>query len=140
MRAQVGRPDGVTNASIAPETSSTPASPSAIPAVTRPCRANARPRVPAPGSIHVQPSRSPAPAATNTAVSSSRPWGTISPRKRPSRPFAARMPPTTATLTTFWSSTHRTGSSSTPAIRQVAATNALFVHTCAANDAAGFEE
>ena len=139
MAAAVGSPEGVTNASITPEISSSTATPSAIPAVVRPCRARDSERVSGPGSIQDHPSRSPAPAATNTAVSSSRPCGVIRPKKRSARPLAARIPPESPTLTTFWSSTQSTGRMSTPVIRQTAASQALLVHTRAANDEAGSE-
>jgi hypothetical protein len=97
----VGSPDGVTNASITPETSSTTTSPSAMPATARPSSASACARGRCPGSTTVQPSRSPAPAATKTAVSSSRPCGRIRPKNRSSRSPAAISPPAMPTLSAF---------------------------------------
>ena len=80
IRSQVGRPDGVTNASISPDTASTTISPSAIVMVARPSVGERIRPTARPGSTTVQPSRSPAPDATKTAVSSSMPCGRISPK------------------------------------------------------------
>ena len=100
-RAQVGRPDGVTNASTTPETARVAARPSASAPAAWPSSASACDRVRGPGSIQAQPSRSPAPAATKTQVSSSRPCGRISPKNTSSRPPAAISPPDTPTLSAF---------------------------------------
>ena len=67
IRAQAGSGEGVTNASITPETSSTTIKPSAIVSEERPSSASARPRGRGPGSMMLQPRRSPAAAARNTA-------------------------------------------------------------------------
>ena len=47
----------------------------------RPSSASATPRGRSPGAMIVQPSRRPAAPAMTIAVSSSRPWGRISPQK-----------------------------------------------------------
>ncbi len=75
MRAKVGSGDGVTSASIRPATSSTPTSPTATAITALPCSASTCPRGRLPGDTTDQPSRMPAAAARNTAVSSIRPCG-----------------------------------------------------------------
>ena len=74
-RAQVGRPDGVTNASITPHSRSSTTSPSDVPSAARPSAPRACTRDRGPGSTQAQKSRSPTPAATNRQVSSSSPCG-----------------------------------------------------------------
>ncbi len=86
IRAQPGSGDGVTNASITPDTSSTTTRPSAIVIVSRPACASAWPRGRGPGSMTVQPSRSPAAAARKTADSSSIPCGRIRLKNSPVLP------------------------------------------------------
>ncbi len=140
IRAQVGRPDGVTNASTTPETHSVAASPRASAPAAWPSSASACDRLRGPGSIHDQPSRRPAPAATNTQVSSSSPCGRISPKNRSSRPSAAIRPPAMPTFSALVHRMQTTGSRSTPSARASAATQALFVATFAANEPAGAEE
>jgi hypothetical protein len=126
---------------MTPEISSTQTSPSAIATTVRPCLARASPRVRPPGSTTVQPSRSPVPAATKTAVSSSSPCGVMSPKKTSPRPAATIRPAATPRLVALTSRISTTGTpSSTPSRSAPAATQALLVHTCAANDAAGFDE
>ena len=66
----VGNGDGVTNASISPETSSTTTSPTATDTTARPCSASTCPRGRLPGEITDQPSCMPTAAARNTAVNS----------------------------------------------------------------------
>ena len=106
IRAQVGSPDGVTNASITPDTASTTASPRAMPDRRPALRPRPPPRgAAARGRSTVQPSRRPAPAATNTAVSSSSPCGVISPKNRSRRPAAAISPADTAMLTALVATT-----------------------------------
>ena len=104
IRAQVGRPDGVTNASMTPLTSSTSTSPRATATALRPSCATDCPRVRGPGSTQDQNSRSPTPAATKTAVSSSRPCGRISPKNSEPRSCWIISAPMTATLRTLVSS------------------------------------
>jgi len=50
------------------------------------------------------------------------------------------MPPTSPTLTVFCHRTYAVPTTVTPRNSAIAATNALFVHTCAANDWAGWAE
>ena len=85
IRAQVGNGEGVTKASMTPEMNNTTTKPSATDMAARPSRAMAVIRVCGPGSIQAQNMRSPTPAATNTAVSSSRPCGRIRPKNRSAR-------------------------------------------------------
>ena len=59
MRTNVGSGDGVTNASIRPDTSSTPTSPTATATTARPCSASTCPRGRLPGDTTDQPSRIP---------------------------------------------------------------------------------
>ena len=137
-RTHVGQPDGVTNASMTPETNSTHASLSAMITTDRPCSASAAVRDRRPGSTTVQPSRKPVPAATNTAVSSRRPCGSRRPIITSPRPAALIAPMMTPALSEFSQSAPITGRpSAMPRNRHVAVTHALFVHTCAANDVAG---
>ena len=136
-----GSGEGVTNASITPETSSTTIKPSAIVSEERPSSASARPRGRGPGSMMLQPRRSPAAAARNTAVSSSIPCGRIRVKNRPPRPCATIRPPSTPALAAFPNSTTSVGSpSSTPKISASAATHTLLVHTFAANELAAYCE
>src|ERR1700730_2560951 len=86
MRTNVGNGDGVTIASIRPETRSTATNPTATETTTRPCSASTCARGRLPGEITDQPSRMPAAAARNTAVNSSRPCGVSRPRKRSALP------------------------------------------------------
>ena len=107
----------------------------------RPSCARATLRGRGPGSNHCQPSRMPAPAATNTAVSSSSPCGAIRPKNTSPRPLATISPPTIPTLMAFWASTYTAGSTkNAPAISTSADTQALLVQTWAANPAAASEE
>ena len=62
MRTNVGSGDGVTSASISPDTSSTTTSPTATETTARPCSASTCPRGRSPGEITDQPSRMPAAA------------------------------------------------------------------------------
>lgn len=89
----------------------------------------------------VQPRRRPVPAATKTAVSSSMPCGRISPRKVSSRPAEDIRPMPTARLSTLMNRIQITGMQrNAPRTRHMAAAWALFVHTWAANEAAGWLE
>ena len=95
--------DGVTNASssAADQRTARPG-PSATSIADRPASASARPACAAGrGAIHAQPIRSPTPAATKTAVSSSSPCGVISPKKTSARPLAIITPPTRPTFSAF---------------------------------------
>ena len=105
IRAQVGSGDGVTNASITPLTSSTPTSPIATEIASRPAAASAWRARQRPGRPTPSRCRSPAPAATKTAVSSRIPCGVISPKNTSARPLPIIIPPTRPTLTAFCSST-----------------------------------
>lgn len=141
IRAQAGRCDGVTNASMIPDTPSTTIIPIAIVTVDRPSSAIARTRGRFPGSITVQPSRSPAAADRNTADSSSIPCGRIRLKNSAPLPCAIRNPPSTPPLSALTISTHTVGMPSRmPKIRASAATHTLLVHTWAANAEAGLAE
>jgi hypothetical protein len=130
----------VTNASITPLTSSTTTSPTATVIASRPAAASACPRGSRPGSTQAQPSRSPAPAATNTAVSSRIPCGLISPKNTSALPLPIISPPVSPTLTAFCSRIQMEPISVMPSTRVPAATRALFVQTRKAKDWAGFSE
>ncbi len=82
----------------------TPTRPMATVAAVRPSREKDWPRVRSPGSTHDQKSRSPTPPATNTAVSSSRPCGRISPQNSGPCPCRVMIEPTIARFATFWNS------------------------------------
>ncbi len=84
------------------------------------------------GRTQAQNSRSPTPAATKTAVSSSSPCGRISPKNSSARSCRIMIDPTTARFRMFCQSTSTTGAPSTPRAMQNAATQALLVHTFAA--------
>ena len=58
-----------------------------------------------PGSTHDQKSRSPTPAATKTAVSSSSPCGRMRPKNRPAWSLVIMSAAATPTLTTLDAST-----------------------------------
>jgi len=139
--AHVGSGDGVTNASMTPETASTTIMPSTIVTVARPSSASARDRGRGPGSMTVQPSRRPAAAARKTADSSSMPCGKISAKNSVPRPFAIMKPPSTPRFSALSSSTSTVGMPSRmPEISASAATNTLFVQTLAANEVAAYCE
>ena len=139
--AQVGSGDGVTKASMIPDTSSSTIMPSASVIVSRPATARACDRGSGPGSMIRQPSRSPAAAARNTADSSSIPCGRISAKNSTPRPWTIISPPTAPRLTALLNSTSRVGRHSRiPKISDSNATRTLFVHTFAANEAAGYCE
>lgn len=90
MRAQGGRGDGVTNASMIPETPSTAIMPMVMVTIDLPSCARAWPRRRSPGSITAQPSRSPAAAARKTADSSSIPCGRMRLKNNVPLPWANR--------------------------------------------------
>ena len=92
IRAQVGRDEGVTNASMIPDTPSTTIRPRVIVTIALPSSARAWPRRRLPGSITVQPSRSPAAEARKTADSSSMPCGRIRLKNSVPLPCANRYP------------------------------------------------
>ena len=73
-----GSAEPVTYPSIRPDTASAPASPIATVTSARPSCASATVRGRGPGDTAVQKSLRPAAPATNTAVSSSSPWGAMS--------------------------------------------------------------
>ena len=138
MRTNVGNGDGVTIASIRPETRSTATNPTATETTARPCSASTCARGRLPGEITDQPSRMPAAAARNTAVNSSRPCGVSRPRKRSALPALNISPPITPTFAAFSNSTNGIGSPNTIAYAMHwAATQELFTQTCSANEAAG---
>ena len=141
MRAQAGSPDGVTKASITPETSSTATSPSATVTAARPSSASAWLLGRGPGSITVHPSRRPVAAARNTADSSRIPCGRMSAKNSTPLPWAIISAPATPMFAEFWYRTRRVGSPSRiPKISDSAATRALLVHTSAANEGAAYCE
>ena len=125
---------------MTPETSSTPVRPMAMPTAARPCSASASLRDRGPGSITAQPSRSPVPAATKTAVSSSRPVRCD--QAEDVQPAVGRHQPG------GHGHVHGVGQQAritgrprkTPRTRAPAATHALLVHTWAAKEPAGFAE
>ena len=131
-RAQVGSPDGVTNASMTPLTSSTSTRPSATVPAVRPSRASAWVRDRSPGSTQDQNSRKPTPPATKTAVSSRRPWGRISPQNSSPRSWRIMIEPMIARLAMLSKSTFTSGRPRIPSPRHRAVTQALLIHTCAA--------
>ena len=140
-RMAVGHGRPVTKPSIRPATRKAATSPSTMTTDRRPSSASASVRVRSPGSMMTQPSRSPAPPAITTAVSSSRPWGRMSPKNRGSSPAAAKTPaacPTAAPLNT--SRPAHTTQSRIPEAKQRMATRTLLVNTEVANWAAGSEE
>src|SRR5665648_749526 len=94
-----GSDDGVTKASISPDTASTPTRPIATVKRDRPSSERACPRGRPPGSIMLQKIFRPAPPATKTAVSSSRPCGRISWKKMSIPSYRASTPPIAPTLT-----------------------------------------
>ncbi len=139
MRTNVGSGDGVTNASIRPDTSSTPTSPTATETIPRPCSASTCPRGRSPGEITDQPSRIPAPAARNTAVSSSNPCGSSRPSNSPPLPAGNIRPAITPTFAAFSKMMNGIGRPNTTDIAMhLAATQELFTQTCRANAAAGW--
>ena len=83
--ARCARMSATATASPAPRSARTPAARRPVPTATattaRPCSASTWPRGRSPGAITDQPSRIPAAAARNTAVSSSSPCGVSRPRK-----------------------------------------------------------
>lgn len=126
---------------MTPDTASTTMSPRVIVIVDRPSSASARLRGLGPGSMIVQPRRSPAAAARKTADNSSRPCGRISAKNSVLRPCANRKPPSTPTFSALVSSTNTVGMpSKMPKISDSAATTTLFVHTWAANEVAAYCE
>jgi hypothetical protein len=126
---------------MTPDTASTTTRPRVIVIVDLPSSARARDLGRGPGSMIVQPSRSPAAAARNTAVSSSMPCGRISAQNSVARPCAIMKPPSTPPFSAFSSSTNTVGMPSRmPKISACAATHALFVHTLAANEVAAYWE
>ena len=115
--------------------------PRAIVTVDRPSSASARDRGRGPGSMIVQPSRSPAAAARKTADSSSMPCGRISAKNSVPRPCATMNPPSTPTFSALSTRTRTVGMPSRmPAISDSAATHTLFVQTLAANEVAAYCE
>ncbi len=123
---------------MTPLTSSTRTSPRATAAALRPSWATDCIRVRGPGSTQDQKSRSPTPAATNTAVSSRMPCGRISPKNSDPRPWSIISAPITATLRMLDHSRTSTGMPSTPRAMHSAATQALLVHTWAAKCEAAY--
>ena len=107
---------------------------------SRPAAASAWERGSGPGSTQDQPIRSPTPAATNTAVSSSSPCGLIRPKNTSARPLPTIRPPISPTFAAFCSNTQIVPTSVTPSTSAAAADTALFVHTCREKDCAGFSE
>ena len=105
-RTNVGNGDGVTKASINPETSSTPTSPTATETTARPCSASTCPRGRSPGDITDHPSRIPAAPARNTAVSSSSPCGASRPSRMSPLPAWNIRPAISPRLAAFWNSTN----------------------------------
>ncbi len=140
-RAHVGRAEGVTIASMSPDTSRTTTRPSATATTARPCSASASVRFLGPGSMAVQPRRMPTAAARKTAVSSSRPCGVIRPKKTSSRSREAISPAETPTFAAFCQRMYGIGMpSSTEVAITCIETQALLIHTCPANAPAGCSE
>src|SRR5262249_61349609 len=87
------------------------------------------------------PSRGVGAAQRRTGGSPSGRGGRISAKKRPPPPGAITTPPMAPMFAAFENSTHRVGSPSTiPKISDSAATQTLWVHTCAANEVAAYWE
>ena len=105
---------------MTPLTSSTTTRPSATVPAVRPSRASAWERDRSPGSTHDQNSRKPTPPATKTAVSSSRPWGRISPQKSSPRSCRIMIDPMIARLAMLSKSTLTSGRPRIPRPRQSA--------------------
>src|ERR1700758_3220642 len=137
-RTNVGNGDGVTNASINPDTSNTPTSPTATDTTARPCSASTWARGRSPGDITDHPSRIPDAPARNTVVSSSSPCGASRPSRIPPLPAWNIRPAIRPRLAAFWNNTNGIGSpSTTDNAMHWAETHALFTQTCTANAAAG---
>jgi hypothetical protein len=101
IRAHVGSGEGVMKASMIPETRSTAVMPMVREMMARPSSARTWARGRRPGAITRQPRRMPAPAARNTAVSSNRPCGVISPKKSAPLPAWIMSPPMIPTFAAF---------------------------------------
>src|SRR5690625_2412941 len=133
----VGRDEGVTTASMIPETPKKITSPIAIVISARPSRASALERVRGPGAIHAQNSGSPAPHATTTAMSSRSHWCNLKPSNTPPASWLTMNPPAAPALIALSKITAAGQIPVTPKATHWAAIQALLVHTCAANEGAG---
>ncbi len=98
MRTAVGHGRPVTKPSTVAARRNATTSPSRIGPARRDSSVSAPKRVRSPGSISVQPMRSPAAPATITALSSSIPWGRIRPQNLPLSPTLVNSPPAMPTF------------------------------------------